>query len=49
MNTQTIALFNWNNGVFMIIVFALVCLALIGFLVNFMSSGDKNSNSPKEQ
>ncbi len=48
MITQTIALFNWNNGVFMIGVFALVCLALIGFLLNLMKSGDKNNNHPEE-
>ncbi|MFV0566499.1 MAG: hypothetical protein ACK5NB_11795 [Flavobacteriaceae bacterium] len=44
MTTQTIALSNWNNGVVMIAVFALVCLALIGFLVKFMSSSDKKND-----
>lgn len=35
---------NWNNGVFMIAIFALVCIALVGILVNFMMSGKKKEN-----
>ncbi|WP_262920489.1 hypothetical protein [Hanstruepera flava] len=34
---------NWNNGVIMIAIFALVCLVLIGVLVNFMMGGKKNT------
>lgn len=48
MTTQTIALSNWNNGVVMIAVFALVCLVLIGFLVKFMSGGDKRGEDSEE-
>jgi len=38
---QTIALYNYNNGVIMIGVFALVCVILIAVLVSFMNSGKK--------
>ncbi|MFD1615544.1 hypothetical protein [Gelatiniphilus marinus] len=41
MITQTISLYNWTNGVIMIAIFALVCIALIGILINFMMSGKK--------
>jgi hypothetical protein len=41
MITQSIALNNYSNGVIMMAVFGLVCLALVGFLVKFMLSGDK--------
>ncbi len=43
MITQTLALYNWNNGVIMIAIFALVCITLVGILINFMMSG-----KPKE-
>lgn len=43
MITQTFALYNWNNGVIMIGIFALVCIILVGVLINFMMSG-----KPKE-
>ena len=39
LNTLLAMLYDWTNGVVMISVFALVCLILIGVLVNFMSSG----------
>lgn len=42
--SQSIALYNWNNGVIMMAVFALVCLILIGILVNFMMSGKKKED-----
>ena len=45
---QNIALYNWSNGVVMIAVFGLVCLALIGFLIKFMSGGDKNNDQSNE-
>lgn len=32
---------NWNNGVFMIVIFAIVCVVLVGILINFMMSGKK--------
>lgn len=36
---------NWNNGVFMMIIFALVCVALVGILINFMMSGKKKDET----
>jgi len=45
MINQTIALYNWNNGVIMIGVFALVCVILVATLIIFMSSGKKNKDS----
>lgn len=42
--SQSIALYNWNNGVIMMGIFALVCLILIGILVNFMMSGKKKED-----
>ena len=41
MISQNLALYNWNNGVIMIAIFALVCITLVGILVNFMMSGKK--------
>ncbi len=41
---QSMALYNWNNGVFMIVIFALVCITLIGILINFMLSGKKKDD-----
>lgn len=35
----------WNNGVFMIAIFAIVCIALVGIVVNFMMSDKKKSDS----
>ncbi|SFD31385.1 hypothetical protein [Algibacter pectinivorans] len=43
MITQNIALYNWSNGVIMIAIFALVCLTLVGILINFMMGGKKNT------
>ncbi|MFC5195068.1 MULTISPECIES: hypothetical protein [Bizionia] len=43
MISQSLALYNWNNGVIMIGIFALVCVVLVGILINFMMSG-----KPKE-
>lgn len=37
--------YDWTNGVVMISVFALVCLILIGVLVNFMTSGKKKDEN----
>ncbi|WOD44132.1 hypothetical protein [Hwangdonia lutea] len=45
MITQTIALYNWTNGVVMIAIFGLVCLTLVGILINFMMSGKKKDNT----
>ncbi|WP_298499715.1 hypothetical protein [uncultured Algibacter sp.] len=49
MITQNIALYNWSNGVIMIAIFGLVCLTLVGILVKFMASGDRNKDKPKEE
>lgn len=35
----------WNNGVFMIVIFAIVCVALVGIVVKFMMSDKKKSDS----
>lgn len=42
---QNIALANWNNGVIMIAVFAIVCIVLIGIIVNFVLSGKKKKDT----
>ncbi|MBF8150483.1 hypothetical protein ITJ86_11285 [Winogradskyella sp. F6397] len=36
---------NWNNGVVMIAIFAVVCLALVGVVVNMMMSGKSKEAS----
>ncbi|MEN8885940.1 MAG: hypothetical protein ABF246_06080 [Winogradskyella sp.] len=41
MILQNIALYSWTNGVIMIAIFALVCIILVGFLINFMMNGKK--------
>jgi hypothetical protein len=46
MNFQYIALSNWNNGVLMIAIFVLVCIALIGFLIKSMVSNDRDRDEP---
>ena len=33
------ALYSWTNGVVMIAIFALVCITLVGILINFMMKG----------
>lgn len=48
MITQNLVLANWNNGVIMIAIFALVCVTLIGILINFMMSG-KNKKDTEEE
>jgi flagellar basal body-associated protein FliL len=45
MILQNLALANWNNGVIMIAIFALVCVTLIGILINFMMSGKKEEDT----
>ncbi|WP_397363022.1 hypothetical protein [Olleya sp. R77988] len=49
MISQNIALYNWNNGVVMIAIFAVVCSALVYFLVKSMSDSDRNNEEPKER
>jgi hypothetical protein len=45
-----IALYSWTNGVVMMAIFALVCITLVGLLINVMMSGKKKeeSNNLKE-
>ena len=45
MISQNIALYDWNNGVIMIGVFAVVCIALVVALIIFMSSGKKKEDT----
>lgn len=45
MINQAIALYNWNNGVIMIGVFALVVVILIATLIIFMTSGKKKEDT----
>ena len=45
MISQNIALYDWNNGVIMIGVFAVVCIALVFALIIFMSSGKKKEDT----
>lgn len=49
MISQNIALYNWSNGVIMIAIFGFVCLALVGFLVKFMTSSDRKNDEPNER
>ena len=39
MINTLIALYSWTNGVVMIAIFALVCISLVGILINFMMKG----------
>jgi hypothetical protein len=39
INVLISLMYDWSNGVIMISVFALVCVILIGVLINFMLSG----------
>ena len=45
MIKQTIALYNWDLGVVLIGVFALVCIVLVAILIGFMMSGKKKENN----
>jgi heme/copper-type cytochrome/quinol oxidase subunit 2 len=45
---KNIVLSNWSNGVVMIAIFGVVCLALVGFLVKFMMSGKSKKDDSKE-
>lgn len=49
MMNQSIALYNWTNGVIMIAIFAIVCLTLIGFLIKFMVTGDRKKENKQEE
>lgn len=45
MITQNIALYSWTNGAIMIAIFGIVCLTLIGILLNFMMGGKKKKDT----
>lgn len=45
MINTLIALYSWTNGVVIIGVFALVCITLVGILINFMLKG-KGKDDP---
>ena len=44
MISQNIALYSWTNGAIMIAVFGIVCLILVGVLINFMMGGKKKED-----
>lgn len=44
MLLNNIALYNWNNGVIMIGIFALVCLILVAVLLKFMFVNGKKKD-----
>lgn len=48
MISQTLALYDWNTGVILIAVFALVCVILVGVLINFVMSGKKKEDTDQE-
>jgi len=45
MITLNIALYSWTNGAIMIAIFGIVCLTLIGILLNFMMGGKKKKDT----
>lgn len=47
MINTLIALYSWTNGVVMIAIFALVCITLVGILINFMAKGKSKEESDK--
>ena len=44
MTNLAIALYSWTNGAIMIAIFGIVCLTLVGFLIKFMMSGNKQDD-----
>ncbi|MGO3707660.1 MAG: hypothetical protein ACTJGD_09325 [Mesonia hippocampi] len=48
MILQNLPLFDYNNGTFMIIIFALVCVALVVALLSMVNSGKKTSNNENQ-
>lgn len=43
-----ITLYNWNNGVFMMGIFVLVCVVLVGALVAMMFGGKTKKDSTNQ-
>lgn len=48
MINTVLAVYDWTNGVVMIAIFALVCIILIGVLINFMMSGKKKQDNKED-
>jgi len=48
MTLQSIALYDSNVTIIMVVVFGLVCLALVGFLIKAMSSSNNNNTETKD-
>lgn len=48
MILQNLPLFDYNNGTFMIIIFALVCVALVVALLSMVNSGKKTNNNENQ-
>jgi hypothetical protein len=42
MINLAIPLYSWTNGAIMIAIFAIVCITLVGILINFMMGGKKD-------
>ncbi|MBB4117992.1 hypothetical protein GGR32_000264 [Mesonia hippocampi] len=49
MILQNLPLFDYNNGTFMIIIFALVCVALVVALLSMINSGKKVDEDENQQ
>jgi len=45
MINLAIPLYSWTNGTIMIAIFAVVCISLVGILINFMMGGKKNEDT----
>ncbi len=45
MTHLAMALYSWTNGAIMIAIFGIVCLSLVGILINFMMGGKKKNDS----
>ncbi|MDR0230284.1 MAG: hypothetical protein LBI72_14660 [Flavobacteriaceae bacterium] len=48
MKIANIPLYNFNNGTFMIIVFAVVCVALVAALFLFLGTAPKKNEENEE-
>ena len=49
INTAVTLVNNWNNGVVMIAIFALVCLTLVGVVLKMMMSGKPKDDDSVER
>lgn len=48
MINQSIALYDWTNGVIMIAVFGFICVALVAALLIFMFGGKKKESQDED-